>query len=256
MPNDDNVFTPVDDNAAQKPDLDSITLETLVGEGQKYADPTQLAKAYVSADYTIDQQKSKIAELEARSKVLNDLLESNKPVNNNDQNKPDDKKPEAQQPRFEAPPVNKNDGVTNGGNSPDLSELVRQELAKANEQQSFKSNVETAAGRLTEQYGSAEKAKDVVNAKAKELGVSVDWLLDAAGRSPSAFYATMGLNSSPSLNTPVSQSDNNIRVGSGNKKDYKYFEGLRKASSKQYYSAQVQRELFQARTELGEAFYN
>src|SRR5690606_2270454 len=199
----------------------------------------------------------KIAELEARSKVLNDLLEQNKPNNNSPdpKPKPDDMKSEIEKPNLETPPVNNNgnDGVVSSEN---LSELVRQELAKADEQKSFSTNVDKVAQRLSDEYGSVQKANEVVNAKAKELGVSVEWLMDAAGKSPNAFFATIGLNGAHSNNTPVSFSERNVRDGGGSKKNYKYFEELRKSNSKAYYSAPVQRELFTARKELGDAFYN
>lgn len=260
---DENVFSPAEENNnAQKPNLEEVTVETLVGDEQKYSDANQLAKAYVSADYTIDQQKARIAELEARDKVLSDLVDQKNNTNSdNNSNKPDDLKDKQQKQQLDPPPENKEKVVNNNGDNDknlDLSELVRQELEKANEQKSYTDNVDNVAETLKEQFGSVQSANEAVNKKAKELNVSVDWLMDAAGKSPTAFFATMGLsNDAKSTNTPASFSDNIIRPeGNRGKKDFKYFENLRKENSKAYYSSQVQREMFNARKELGDNFYN
>jgi len=222
-------------------DESTITLATLVGDGQKYKTPDELAKAYHNADAYIAKTKQEKLELEAELKVLRDLAEAR---NKNPEPKKED--PPAPQPREEE--VRKADV--------DISELVRQELSNADAERRKADNINAAAEQMTKRFGSPSKANEAIRNKAKELGVSPEWLQDAAARSPTAFYATMGITpDSRSSSTPSYNTEVRLPSGQSGLKNFRYFEDLRKASPKTYHSAEVQKQLFAARRELGDKFY-
>lgn len=225
------------------PNPEDITVDTLVGEGRKYADPNQLAKAYAHADQRIAELEREKAEL----KVTADLLEAQRsepPVNRgqDNQNRQENKPDPDPSPKGEKQEV-------------DLSKLVKEEMEARDAQNTFTSNVDKAANRLTNHYGTPEKANEAVRKRAQELGVSTDWLLDAAGKSPAAFFASMGLNEGQSNNTPAPNNDVNFNRGQS-VRGYKHFEEIRKTNPKAFYSPATQKEMFEARKTLGNDFYN
>jgi hypothetical protein len=225
------------------PDESTITLATLVGEGQKYKSPDELAKAYANADAYIATLKAKEAEREAELKVLRDLAEARQK-----QTTPPE---QIQQPTHEQrePAIPKAEV--------DISELVRQELSNASETKRRNDNISAAAETMNKFFGSPSKAQEAIRNKASELGVSFDWLKDAAAQSPSAFYATMGISGEPRSNsTPGYQPEVRPTSNNNGQKNFKYFEEIRKSSPKLYHSSEVQKQLFAARRELGDKFYS
>jgi hypothetical protein len=236
-----------EDGSTNEVDLSSVTAETLVGENQKYKTVDDLAKAYANADHFIGKTKAEIAEAKAEIKVLKDLLESkNKPV--------EPPKAPATDSGQQNPPVNP--GPDENDKNKDLSALVAEELERQNSQKTFADNVNTVSEKLASFYGGEREAKEAIARKSKELNVSTEWLMDIAGRSPNAFYNTIGLDQK-SFTTPGASGDvNTAALGrDGNRKNFKYFEEIRKTNPKLYYSAQTQREMFNSARELGDKFY-
>jgi len=222
-------------------DESTITLATLVGDGQKYKTPDELAKAYHNADAYIARTKQEKLELEAELKVLRDLAEAR-----NKNPSPEPAAPVTPEPRE---PVAPRADV-------DISELVRQELSNADAEKRKADNINAAAEQMTKRFGSPSKANEAIRNKAQELGVSPEWLQDAAARSPTAFYATMGITpDSRSSSTPSYSAEVRLPSGQSGQKNFRYFEDLRKSSPKTYHSADVQKQLFAARRELGDKFY-
>lgn len=208
---------------SENPLNEQITLDTLVGEGRKYANADELAKAYANADSFILEAKRRETELQTEI----DLLKAQKSTDGNPPEGP-----------ITLPVPNANPEV-------DISKLVKEEVGKIKEVETFSSNVDTAAKRLTDFYGSPAKANEAVRNRAAELNVSVDWLMDTAGRSPAAFLASMGVNeTNRSANTPAPNSSVNLNTNTGGGKNWAYFEEIRKTNPKTYYSREVQNELF------------
>lgn len=243
----DNVFNTKDTTPAV--DTTNITVETLVGEGQKYSSVDDLAKGYANADAYIQAAKAKEVELQAELKVLRDMAEAQKSSPNVSDNL-------NSTPRHENPPV----VVDRQNEQKDLSALVSEEVEKIEQTRRFQTNVDAVAQKLSDHFGSSTKANEMVRQKAKELGVSVDWLMDVAGRSPQALYRTIGIENSTSRNTPNTGTDGNINtVAFGNKspgRNFKYYEDIRKSAPKSYYVPSLQRQMFNDRQEQGSSFYS
>lgn len=218
---------------------DDVTIDTLVGEGKKYRDVSELAKAYVNADSHIDELRRDLAQARARS----DAEKNQEPV-----------VPPQQQQSDPTPAV-----TERPQNTEDLRTLVGRELEALTESKRFEQNVETTAQTLVDYFGDAQKANQAVKDKARELGVSPDWLRDSAARSPKAFYATMGINleaEKRDTSTPAPRSEIRLESNQNNgKKNYAYFEQLRKSDKATYYSQSVQNEMHRLAREQGDAFY-
>lgn len=221
-----------------------ITLDTLVGEGRKYKDPNQLAKAYTHADAEIDRLRAQLAEKETEARVLRDLNEARSTQ------KPTNEQPtEDRQQQPDPNPAQKPE---------DISELVRRELTQAEAERRKTDNINRAAEVMNGHYGSAAKAQEAIRARAAELGVNFEWLRDAAANSPNAFFATMGINPAARSASTPGHSPEVIRQpqsGTSGTKGFRYFEELRKTSPKAFYSPAIQQEMFAARRELGDKFY-
>lgn len=226
-----------------QPVNDDVTIETLVGDGKKYSDPNNLAKAYVNAESFLEDLKRENALLRARNdaKEMNQLDSDGKL----EQRQPDPALVDTPKPQ---------------ANDKDLRTLISEELQNLTESQRFERNVQSTAERLIAEFGSGTKAQEAIQNKANELGVSPEWLRDAAARSPNAFYATMGIPSESvtpaSRETPAPKSDIRINPNtSGEKLTYAYYQGLKKQNKAAYYSAGVQAEMQKQARELGDAFY-
>ena len=242
MPNpfDADTIQPDDNNEV------TVTLEDLVGEGRKYKDPNELAKAYNHADAYINSLKAKDAEKEAELKVLRDLVNarSDKTSNPNDQ--------QQQQPRQEPP-------VVDAPQTPqvDLNELVRKELDSARAEERRAANVNKAAEVASAHFGNAAKAQEAIRRRAEELGVGVEWLQNSAAQSPNAFFATMGINpAARPTNTPGYNPDVNVNGGRGSKRNMSYYENIRKQDVKLYNSAEIRKQMMEDARELGSEFFS
>ncbi len=236
-----------------------VKFEDLVGEGRKYQDPDQLAKAYGHADAYIAALKAEKIRIEAENKVLKELDESRNKRNNDSGNESNRGSPNDDNSRKEDPPANNrpNEHNKNDDVNKDTSERIREELEKYEKEKTFSNNVNSVSEKLEKYYGNARDAQKAIHEKAKELSVSTDWLMDIAGRSPEAFFNTIGIDKQ-SVSTPSSQGDVNTAAlkSNANRRNFKYYEEIRKTNPKHYYSPQIQKELMKDAREQGAAFYN
>jgi len=238
-----------DENNEQAP---NNPLETLVGEGRKYATVEELAKAYDHADKTIADRNRELAlmreELNARldAEELFKRLEPREP-----NHEPRESPLKDLQPPVEEPKIDKD---------VDLAERIREELARAEKERIARTNLDVVQNRLIEAYGDQAKANEVIRAKAAELGIPLKLLEDVAAQSPKAFFAQLGLENTSNQSTPAPRSDVNPRAidgPSGRVKEgtWRYFEEIRKTDPRLYFSPRIQNQLHKKAHELGDAFY-
>lgn len=205
-------------------------LETLVGEGRKYATQEDLAKAYLNADAFIANLKreneEQRVELQTRLSVEEQLKQHQRtPV----------------EPKVETPPVKVEQATDQ-----DLAKRVKEVLNQDREEQRTATNINEVAQRLVEVFGDEQKAKQVVQQKAEELGVSVQFLQEVASRSPKAFYTQLGLEVTPvsTPQTPRSEVQSTININGGIKAgSYEFYEALRKSNPKSYFTPKIQNQL-------------
>lgn len=229
-------------------DIPENPLAELVGEGKKYANEGELAKAYYHAAKTIDQRNEELAntraELAASAKV-EELLS---------------------RVRTPEPPIEKNGAEAHQPAKPaslsteDVAKVVQEQIKAERENSKATENVESVAAKLIEIYGDRDKANDVVKQKAAELGVSVTFLQSTAVQSPKAFFELIGLGqpagnpagpTKGNLNPAALSSNPSVKAGT-----YQFYESMRKENPKQYNSPLTQAQMHKDAIANPDAFFN
>lgn len=177
--------TPDEPNVTPAPDLSKVlpdSLKDMVGEGKKYA---SVEKALES----IPHAQSHIERLETELKEMRTQVESSKSTN-----EVYDTVKKLLEAERKTPEGVKVDEAT-------LAELLDRKLTERETLARQQANVQSVKKALEDKYG--EKAKEVYNKKAEELGVSVKFLNDVVAASPNAAFELFGVNKSNSTSVPA-----------------------------------------------------
>lgn len=218
----------------------------LIGDGKKYRDDEELAKAYVHADNHIGELTSenanlrkKLEESTSASEVLQEIKKQN----------------------AERDTGNTTQEISQG----DIVSLVKDVVTQTDKDKTAQANLDTVSRKLLETYGDQEKTQKAVADKARELGVSVEFLKSTGGTSPSAFFNLMGVGTAPSAdaepsaNTPQSTVNTAALQGNAGEPEpgtAKWYSKLRKENPKAYRTPRVQMQMLKDREDKGpEGFY-
>jgi hypothetical protein len=200
-------------------------LETLVGEGKKFKDLEALAKGKVEADafiVTLQNQINTLADelkqanLSAdRKATLENLLNSLTNTTNKTETK------------VENQPQNPSNQSGSGLSHDDVVKIVEAREAANRQAQ----NLNAALGQVKKVYG--EKTTEVLTAKAKELGMSVEDLENLAKRSPQAFLNVVGVNARDNSTRPMATHSSvnpqgTVDPGAPGERNKAYYDNLRK----------------------------
>ena len=123
-------------------------INNLVGEGKKYKDANDLAKAYHHANMHIDELKSDLDEYKGGKELLNEVLDEIRSSNTEE--------------REEAPALPKAT-VEPRIQTDNVAKIVDEEFAKREVLAAKKANVETSMNKLREMYGSDTNVKIAVS---------------------------------------------------------------------------------------------
>lgn len=215
---------------------DENFLEQYVGEGKKFKDVNELAKAYDNANKFIPELKTDLQNTrEFIAEELKKIAERNNvepPVLTEEEG--------GKPPAPVSPPKDAGE---------DLEARIAKALEERDEVKRFQANAALAESVLIEHLGSKEEAVKAVQAKAAAMGVEPSYLKEAAFKSPKAFFSLMGIDpeSKPtSLSTPAPSADVNPNMlGAGKPKanTYEYYNQLRKSDPKLYWSPKVQSQM-------------
>lgn len=236
---------------ATTPEQQESYLAKLVAvKGENWKDPETLAKGKLEADGYIKSLEDQLKQLredlgkQEYSKQLLDQL----------QNK-------ATQPTsVNTGATNNNNGGTNtdGNTQPQVSEdtlksLVEQTLTQRDKDNSVKQNLSVVDEELQKAYGT--EAPVVVQAKAKELGLTVQRLQEIAAESPTAFFNLIGEPQKafqPMVQGTIRTEGVNMQTSA--ERDWAYYQNLRRTNKQLYYSPKVQRQLMDDKQRLGAKF--
>lgn len=216
----DDIFTPADTDHT----VPENALETLVGEGKKFKDVESLAKGKFQSDSYIKQLERELAEIrEANQKAMTleevktAILSQMKPAVT------DPITPPAQPAQQPAAPVNDSD----------LEAKIAELMAKKENEAKANGNRTKVQETLREKFGS--DAQLVLNQKAKELGVTLDYLAGIANNSPTAFFKLVGLDSTPVPPTPgAPRSTESVSPQANSRKSY--WDNMKKNSPNEYFN--------------------
>jgi hypothetical protein len=198
---------------------EQVLIASLVGEGKKYKNTEDLAKAYVSADSFIEQLKTENRELREKTvanKTIDDVLER-------------------LQQQQSATPVDRSDvSVT------DITKLVEQTVTGMETQKVKTANLLKADQKMKQMFG--EKAGD----KFEQVAVTPQLkqiYMELAAVDPDKFVSLFveggskgtGVDAGGSVNTTVNHSSgNSVRTNTIGAKEY--YDNVRKTNPTQYYS--------------------
>ena len=205
-------------------------LSALVGDGKKFKTVEDLAKSKLEADMFIDQLKD---ELQGIRKELETRLRAEDAID------------ALKKPKSDPSPVTAADLL------PEINKVVKETLSQVEKDKFAFENVREANNYVIEKMGGKAEAEAFVMKKADELGVPLEWFKDMAARSPKALYSTLGLDAAPApaqtgtkgnVNTMAKDKDS-PNTAKGSKA---YYESMRKEKPAIYWSAPVQKEIFEA----------
>ena len=143
----------------------------------------------------------------------------------------------------------------------DISELVAKEVKGLETAKASQKNVDEVETYMKTTFG-ADKASEQISAKASEIGVNVDYLLDIASKSPKAFYSVMEIEQGqPQSTSQVNQGSVNtealVNTAPAVKEGtYDFYEALRKSNPKEYWKAATQNKMHKEAEAAGAGFYN
>lgn len=213
-------------------------LTTLVGETGKYKTPEELAKGYQNLNEFTENLKRETAELREELGKRLSVAEQVQAL--------------ATQ-RTEQPPAQSQAPATTETpakpfTDEDLGSRIREILKTDNAQQTAQRNADEVTNRLIASLGDQTKANDFVNTKARELGVSVKFLLEAAQASPTGFFKLVDIDAPAVSNAVASRSDVNpealtnkpgqVKIGT-----YAFYENMRKTDPKTYWQPRTQNQM-------------
>lgn len=228
------------------------TLNDLVGEGKKFKTPDDLAKAKLESDRFIEKLQNEQRELREE---LNKRLTTEDALRKAQEAGIVEPRPQADP----APvPQRQNEQLN-------ISSEVEKALAKRDQEASLRSNIEAVTTRMTELYGTADKAAEVISSRSRELGMPVETLRKMASENPKAFLALLGVQDKPQ-GAPQTSSWSNTKNTTAMKSavgstavtpgTYKYYSELRKTDPAAYFSSRVQLQMDKDAREKGEKFYS
>lgn len=209
-----------------------------------------IAKRLEDKDAFIAQLQAETAEMRAeleRKAQLEEMLEE---ARRNAAKPPERNPDEGKQPAPEShKPLNEDELV---------ERVLKAQEARTQEQRA-QANVDQAAARLIELYGSEEAAAKVVADRASELNIGVKFLMDTAKQSPEAFYELMKLQTAPKQ-APAPTSNVNTAALAAHAPGVKegtnaYYEKLRNELGAAFYTPKIQNQRMKDRIRLGDAFY-
>lgn len=241
-------------NIDNTPDQEGVDYSTeLIGEGKKYRDQQAAAKALLEKDRFIERLKAENAEARAALRgeaKMDEFLEKLRAAQNSGT---------ASTSAHQQGETSTNQNQNNQTPPKALSiDEVQNLLNERDRAAAEAANLASVTQKLREAYGANYKAN--MSAKAEELGMSQDSLLNLAKTQPRAFLKLVeadqvqqsrGIPPNTSINTAATQRK------AGNEKNNEYYRALRKQiGDAEFFKPSVQNQLHKDAQRLGEAFYN
>lgn len=230
------------------PTTESFLNKLVTERGEKWSDPEVIAKGKLEADAHIANLERQLAEMRedlSKSNYSKQLLDAL-------QNKAGNTNPEPAMAHDKSGDTAAQDTT---GDGVDVESLVEKTLAKREQEAKVAQNVQMVQEALTATFGS--EALNTVKARADELGMSLEAMEEMAKTSPKAFLSLVGSAPQPQRNADVTSSKNTAAdFNTAGKKNWNYYQNLRRTNPNQYYSPRVQNEMMKAHAEQGDRFYS
>lgn len=235
---------PADPAPASEP-REGTKIEDLVGEGKKFRTLDDLVKKIHNADAFIEQLKDEGKnlrdELAKRTNAADNLEELRREIA---ALKTAPKQPDEPSPN-----------TTGELTAEKLEAVVASVITKQEQSRTARENLAASNQKMAEHFGGVDKAKEVFNQKASELGMSPSELKAIASKSPTAFFQMVGIAGKPAPKGPNMQSSvtNTAAMpansGQPQKGTREYYNSIRRERGNAAFFADVklQQEIFQAK---------
>lgn len=225
-------------------------LPDLVGEGKKFATERDLAFGKVQSDLFIEKLKREQAELRADFMKLQDeykSTESLKEIVDRLKNVPDN---------TNNPPVdrdNRDQNMFDATKAKEVARLTYEEMEVSRKQEA---NYNAVKAKLQERFGNNYQA--AVKQQIDALGITEARLGDMARNEPQVLIKALGLDQvrresfdSPPRNNQLSD---NFAPSAGSKRDWNFYQKLRKEKPTAYYDPKTQVQMHNDAIALGKDF--
>lgn len=227
-------------------------VERLVKEkGESWSDPEVIAKGKIESDKFIEDLKRQISEMredlnkESKIEELLELARQQKAT------------PHSSNVGAGGEESRESSSTSSTLTEEQLKALVESQLTQREKSMQTERNLKQVEDRLSEAYGS--KAHEMVSKAAKDLNMSVEELRGVAANNPAAFFKMTGVDTKPHNQSTVfggsRSSETESKKFSGERRNFAYYQDMRKKNRGQYYTAEVQHRMFLDAQEQGTAFY-
>jgi hypothetical protein len=224
--------------------------ESLVGPGKKFKDPEELAKGKATSDEYIltlearfDQMREENEKLRTENMAkakLEDLLDqwqTRKP-----------QLPDTTEPKVEAKIAPSKE---------EFISLIDTRVQERETQKRQKENYDLVKTKLQQTYG--EHYASSLSSQMEELGITEEFLNNAARNNPKALLKMLGIEDQPTVNRdyytpPRSQVRPAIAKPAQEQRTWSWYQNLKETKPKEYYSAKTNVQMHKDALALGEAF--
>lgn len=242
-----SIFEPttVQDSVPPSGQPNQSYLERLVqSKGDQWKDTEVLARGKLEADAYIESMKTKLAELEAqvaKETYSKDLLEK------------------LSTPKEATPPA----GVSISGDAKEqttldadkIKGLIADHLNEYKETSTKEANRMKAEKAFVDKHGA--NAPSILTARAKSLGVSVEFLSGVAEQAPEAFMALVDVDVKSEAGHVANTHVNTASGFNSSAKTFQEWEAIRRENPKVYWSPESQNQILRDQERLGSSkFYN
>lgn len=232
---DQSLFDQTPSDAVPAPS--ATPLEELVGEGKKFKSVDDLARGKLESDKFIEK-------LQEEQRLLREDLQKYAGLEEKVQGL-------LKAQEVPAPSTPATAQPSGSVEQPDIDQLINERLTAHEQAKLADSNFQKSQTAVMEAYGNdAVKAREAIQKRAMELGVTPEYLGQQAKQSPTAFAALMGLNAprQPSAQPTVGDyrstpTGANTSPEAGTKA---YYDKLRRENPQLYYSPAIQNEVYKA----------
>ena len=208
-------------------------------KGDQWSDPQALAKGYIHAQDRIkelEQFEAKAKEQDY-AKALLDRLQEQAPTSTSGN------------PEEPSTKGSSDEGNTTA-NPEDIQSLIERSLSEREAKAISDRNIELANDYLESTFGDAAEAR--VNEAAKRLGMTKDALRSIAENSPEAFKALVTKGEVQTNKTVPSSVNTTDFNSNSSERNQAFYSKLRRENKSLYYSADIQRQMFDDRVRLGD----
>jgi hypothetical protein len=221
-----------------KPGENIPAYEELVGDGKKFKTNEDVAKKIFHSDKHISELERELEELRTELRSRSNLEDMLKDLKTGEQT------PTPLEPGQEAKPeVN-------------IKEEVKKLLSEQKSQEQLEANVSVVRDGLKQRFG--DDYNNHLLAIAKELNVSVDFLRDVGVKSPSGFFklidSVKASGPMKSNTPPQSRVDAAHNLDTNSVHNRRYYRELKQKDRNLYFSARVQRQMYEDAMRMGSEF--